>query len=400
MTSRRSKNNSTTDDWRSQKDDLYFDSTWPADSQGRKKPASTQITVTPSASILETSRAAQAANRDKLDRRDNVGKIETEATRLIKKDQSGRQQNKNEITRGVPENEIRTVLPKRRSVGGDFAWIIQEFKYKTGASGERLGVLGSELSASSNISSLPSPFEVYRFFIPLELGQGQPFQLPASYTTYDKATPFPAPETLIHFPVIESTKDRLYFEVSATLQGQGSAPWIEGVQSIPYMDKENHAWQLGLFFNSRKLSKSSYVYFFAKKIAPEDTSLLELRNVDEGFYTLASLDPESKYPQPTYISGDPAKIYIERIEFTPVFKNNAMENYSDTFGNPTQKRTFEWNRPGPHRIEGEVGAKVQKIFFELGNSVVAQFIAESVTFHDQIELIYTDKDYGELIWAE
>ena len=431
MTSRRSEDNATTADWRSEKDGLYFDSTWSADSQGRKQPASTQITVTPSASILETSRAAQAANRERLDRRENEAKTEAEAVQKIKREEAEQKANKKEVTRGVPENKIRTVLPKRRG-GAVFSWIVHESKEKKLVSQPTFNRLSVEsgISASKNIKTLSSAFEVYRFYDPIEAGK--PFELPEDFVTYDNSggtASFPPPESLLSFNILQAKKDRLAFEVSATLEAyvEHTGYWVTraphtgtgGVNYYPEYQGISNAndwtqvlrWQIGLFFNSRKLSKSSFLYFFAKKKELENpTSLFQLRNVDEGFSTLASLDPESKYPQPTYISGDSAKIYIERIEFTPTFKKNAMENYSDWFGNPTQRRTFEWNRPGPYRIEGDIGSQIATTFTGImlptgfpGSGAATEAKIDTpvaVTFNDQIELIYTDKDYGELIWAE
>lgn len=435
MTSRLSKNNSTTDDWRSQKNGDYFDSIWPVDSQGRRTPASTQITVTPSASILEISRAAQAANRDKLDRRDNVGRIQTEATRLINKDQSGRQQNKNEITRGVPENEIRTVLPKRRFVGGDFAWIMLEqiiisntFSQQSGYPQPPNNVQQSsgKLAASNNISKKDTTLNSFTY----------------DDVVYSKST-LPKNSQVYSFcTVIDQTKSSVVFRFSRSLStttvvtdvGLGDRRGNPSQSS-----RERFRLSLGLYLPVQNPSKEGYIYIITKAETHPELS-------DPGVFwrpsgrRLSELGPTILFPE-TVITGDPSNIYIRRITVGTIAQVNStgivtggVANSNSSFKEKVRNdfaqellhyapAPLQFTNPVPPEIGFMGPININFVLTAFSPSVplyekhpgrdpasgigwqwqppwyasVPGTYTQTDSFDRTVEIIYTEKDYGPLV---
>jgi len=390
MTSRRSEDNATTADWRSEKDGLYFDSTWSADSQGRKQPASTQITVTPSASILETSRAAQAANRERLDRRENEAKTEAEAVQKIKREEAEQKANKKEVTRGVPENKIRTVLPKRKF--GGFGWIVQEHLGEFHDNPTTILDTTDVVFGSSKLQK--TLFQQYRLYTPLIYFQ--PFALPAQYTTYPvvptKESSDPPP---IKCTVLSETKNSVVIRVHGEIESPGTpssqvttvtrtetlGPTIPGWSGTTTTGNEfnntqtvrvrietgvsgfsihretvTHAvkpqpqespnqkyfFQVGVFFGKSSISKPSYVYVFHKKDSDENSPSLFNSGV-----LLSELSASTTYPVASIVNPDNLnKISIDVTEITPANKLAMQSNLKDIFGNDVDSRTFEYNRVG------------------------------------------------------
>jgi hypothetical protein len=427
MTSRRSKGNPTTDNWRSEKDGLYFDSTWPADSQGRKKPASTQITVTPSASILETSRAAQAANRERLDRRENEAKTEAEAVQKIKREKAEQKANKKEVTRGVPENKIRTVLPKRR-FGDGFAWIMQEQMLTFGeesfavpstqfpgltAQGwiKTLQLDDSKLAASKSISKGKNAINSFTYkvdylasrkeWIAPHTGDADLVTVTYGGTVYSKSTLPKDPEVYASCTVIDQTKTSLVFSFSGSLEGK-----IDYTTQTPTsVSKEKWTRQrylltVGLYVPVQKTTKQSYIYSFVKVEPNTEAPLL----IGGNYLTrLSKLKPTTTYPE-TVITGNPQDIFITRSVITPTFKQQVAEWLKQGILDYTQA-PLNYFAAFPEvgymgHIEMDFWAQAQLPELDINqitDTPINTVKEETYPFNQTVEIIYTEEDYGPLV---
>jgi len=403
MTSRRSEDNPTTDDWLAQRNGEYYDSIWPVDSQGRRIPPSTQITVIPSSSILDTARAAQAANREKLDLRDNNLLIEKEAVRRIKKDREKEQKDEEGkiISRGVTEGSYYTVLPKRKF--GGFGWIIQE----------HLGVFYQDKNATNIVSETNvvasggklsgTLFQSYRLYTPLIYSQD--FALPASHVVFNGP---PKQGDLIKCEVLQETKNSVLIRVHGSITAPGTPvnrvftqtrisfdgiydpvtmgnnvvglsvgggldayKWnsftgdetnFTGVRYFPtnglatiagtVQRIERHTFQVvGPQYSDQTAAKYYFqvgVFFGKSSISrPSYCYFFHKNNLaseetifEGGNWLLSELASTTTYPS-TSVSGSPDKVSIRRIEITSATKQAASTNLTDVYGQPVQNRTFE-----------------------------------------------------------
>jgi hypothetical protein len=427
MTSRRSEDNATTADWRSEKDGLYFDSTWSADSQGRKKPASTQITVTPSASILETSRAAQAANRERLDRRENEAKTEAEAVQKIKREKAEQKANKKEVTRGVPENKIRTVLPKRR-FGDGFAWIMQEQMLTFGeesfavpstqfpgltAQGwiKTLQLDDSKLAASKSISKGKNALNSFTYKVDYLASRkewiaphtGDADLVPVTYggTVYSKSTLPKDPEVYASCTVIDQTKTSLVFSFSGSLEGK--IDYTTQTPTSVFKEKwtrQRYLLTVGLYVPLQKLSKEAYIYSFVKVEPNTEAPLL----ISGNYLTrLSKLKPTTKYPE-TVITGNPQDIFITRSVITPTFKQQVAEWLKQGILDYTQA-PLNYFAAFPEvgymgHIEMDFWAQAQLPELDINQTTdtpINTVKEETYPFNQTVEIIYTEEDYGPLV---
>ena len=427
MTSQRSEDNATTADWRSEKDGLYFDSTWQADSQGRKQPASTQITVTPSASILETSRAAQAANRERLDRRENENKVKAEAVQEIKREEAEQKVNKKEVTRGVPENKIRTVLPKRKP-GEAFAWIMQEQMFTFGeesfavpstqfpgvtAQGwiKTLQLDDSKLAASKSISKGKNALNSFTYKVDYLASRkewiaphtGDADIVPATYggTVYSKSTLPKDTEQYTSCAVIDQTKTSLVFTFSGSLTGA-----IEYTPQTPtnvFQEKwtrQRYLLTVGLYVPVQKLSKQAYLYSFVKVEPNTQAPIL----IGLNYLTrLSKLKPTTTYPE-TVITGNPENIFITRSVVTPSFKQQIAEWFKQGILDYTQAPLNYFDTFPEYGYMGhvEMGFWAQAMLPELNvnqatNTLLYTNKTETYAFDQTVEIIYTEEDYGPLL---
>lgn len=456
MTSQRSEDNPTTDDWLAQRNGEYYDSIWPVDSQGRRIPPSTQITVIPSSSILDTARAAQAANRERLDRRDNNLLIEKEAVRRIKKDREKEQKDEEGkiISRGVTEGSYYTVLPKRKF--GGFGWIVQEHLGEWYMSKNDGPVINSVLNKLVGSRALRKTlFQVYRLYTPLIYQQE--YELPASYTTY------PQPPTdqsqFIKCTVLNETKNSIALRIHGEIKSPGSpANQVETVTNTEYVQKysgpnqssttttgdefnsttifqsilgfgsdgeahftekitnrvkpqyseqtvQTYYIQIGTFFSRSTLSRPSYFYIFEK-----ESEAFSFR----GGMLLSELSPETQYPTPSIATPENLnKIFIDVEEFSPTTKNNMRNNLTDVYGNQTQERTYEFGDGGNLTLYDSITTNYTNTTTTVtpyDNTTVykGQFISnfqrittttftpETKTLDHTIEIIVTEQNYGPL----
>jgi hypothetical protein len=421
MTSRRSEDNPTTDDWLAQRNGEYYDSIWPVDSQGRRTPASTQITVTPSSSILDTARAAQAANRERLDRRDNNLLIEKEAVRRIKKEREEEQKDEEGkiISRGVTEGSYYTVLPKRR-FGGDFAWIMQEQMFTLGYETFYNGSIttlqfndDSKLAASKTISQGKIALNsfVYKvdywssykeYFFPPSLSLlGFTEIVPATYDG-NNGIPFSRSslprdtEAYTSCTIIDQTKTNVVFQFSGSLSAVAN---VSG-DSIEVSTRQRYLLNAGLFVPLQNLGTQAYVYSFVKVEPNTEAPIL----IGSAYMTrLSRLTPATRYPE-TVITGNPQNIFITRRVITPSFKQQIAEWFSQGILNYTQgplnySDNSQYGFMGHIQMTFLATAAVPEVPADFDNNSrpIPGTYDRTSLFDQTVEIIYTEEDYGPLL---
>jgi hypothetical protein len=328
--------------------------------------------------VLEAANAAQAANRNQLQRRENQIKVEKEAARRIKIEEvkiqdRPKKKGKNDPWKGaVPEYDSRLVLPKRRPLTTEFGIIIQEDLLFRNFRSDivNIGFPGAfafetRTQISSNLITTPSIKRTKIFAFRHLAGHAfsywaddngtQNTRTNTDYGTYLRSE-IKSTGGNPYSSILKLSRDSVLFRVQGELGFQASEFILNG-RSVTIGSEDILEIQAGIMIPLENLTMPSYIYVYGTDV----------------YYS--ELYPQSQYPAPDEILGK--DFFVDRMTITPERKQLLAKN-DFVFQGVEGIDSAGW---GSNGLMGH--AYFSTTFYGGGG-----------TFDLIYQFIYTNKDYG------